>query len=60
MNEEGAAHIFAARIRIAKRGTSLSPRDQAPGRKPRCDYCQTPFMAKYKGSYIHYQLLRRD
>jgi len=36
------------------------PKDQAPDKKPRCLACDTPFMAKLKGRFLHYQSLRFD
>jgi hypothetical protein len=36
------------------------PTDQAPAQTPRCEYCDTPFLASSKGRFIHYQLLRLD
>ena len=30
-------------------------RDHPPEKKPRCDLCNTPFLAMEKGLYIHYQ-----
>jgi hypothetical protein len=33
---------------------------EAPVSKPRCVECNTPFMAKEKGRFIHYTLARFD
>jgi hypothetical protein len=35
-------------------------REEAPAQKPRCEYCDTPFLLSSKGRFIHYQLLRFD
>jgi hypothetical protein len=33
------------------------PRDQAPATKPRCEFCDTPFLLSSNGRFIHYQLV---
>jgi hypothetical protein len=33
-------------------------KDEAPDKKPRCIECDTPFLAKDNGRYIHYFLDR--
>ena len=35
-------------------------KDHAPAEKARCVECETPFMAKDKGRFLHYQALRFD
>jgi hypothetical protein len=35
-------------------------KDRAPDKKPRCIECDTPFLAKYRGHFLHYQSLRFD
>jgi hypothetical protein len=36
------------------------PKDGAPDKRPRCNYCDTPFLAMNDGRFIHYQSLRFD
>jgi len=36
------------------------PKDHAPDVKPRCIECDTPFLVKHKGRFLHYELLRFD
>ena len=35
-------------------------KDHAPTEKPRCVQCDTPFLVKDKGRFLHYQALRFD
>jgi hypothetical protein len=36
------------------------PKESAPDAKPRCIECDTPFLVKHKGRFLHYHLLRFD
>jgi hypothetical protein len=35
-------------------------KDDAPDQQPRCRDCETPFLAKHKGRFLHYQSQRFD
>ena len=37
-----------------------SPKDQAPHKSPRCFKCDTPFLQKHNGRFLHYEALRVD
>jgi hypothetical protein len=36
------------------------PKEYPPDKAPRCIDCDTPFLAKHKGRFLHYQSLRFD
>jgi ribosomal protein S27AE len=60
MNEDGPAYSFRCLNLDCDAQYVAIPKGRAPDKKPRCEHCDAPFMAKHKGRYIHYQSLRFD
>jgi hypothetical protein len=60
MTEDNAHHSFRCpNIDCTAQYVALA-KDHAPDQKPRCIDCNTPFLAKSNGRFLHYQSLRFD
>jgi hypothetical protein len=60
MDQDATSHSFRCpNLECNAQYVALS-KDEAPDARPRCIDCDTPFLAKHKGKFLHYQLLRFD
>jgi ribosomal protein S27AE len=60
MTEEVEPYTYRCPNLECKEQYAAILKDQAPEKRPRCVDCDTPFLAKHKGRFIHYQSLRFD